>query len=173
MSRKWVWLTIGAVAAGFLIMAIAARYSEPKQSEAAASSRQVPAPAPLTFRERKERGLLTPEEQRIVDEIEKMKERNKEYEKQRQIRVAKEEAAKAKARQRQDEWNAWVTKRESMKRQYYAELDHAAFDARVEARALQMMERDNIRKWRYQHGLPTQNPTWWEKVIGYADGDPW
>lgn len=48
-----------------------------------------------------------------------------------------------------------------------------ARELRILMRTAQMMERDRIRKWRYQHGLPTQNPTFWERLIGYADGDPW
>lgn len=45
--------------------------------------------------------------------------------------------------------------------------------ARIEARARRMMARDDMRKWRWQHGLPTQAPTTWEKIMGELDGDPW
>ncbi len=48
-----------------------------------------------------------------------------------------------------------------------------ARELRILTATVRMMERDRIRKWRYQHGLPTQNPTSWERLIGYADGDPW
>ena len=174
MSKKWLWLIIALIAAGFSGMVVVARHSQPKQAEAIAA----PAPAPLTFLERKERGLLTTEEQRIADEIAKMQEENKEYEKQRQVRLAREKAEKAR------KWGSirlhdqWVVEHDRLSKQAsqyrsYTPVVPPMNEARINARALQLMERDQIRKWRYQHGLPTQNPTWWEKVIGYADGDPW
>jgi len=165
MIKKWLWLTIGAVGAGFLIMAIAARYSEPKQSEAAASSRQVPAPAPLTFRERKERGLLTPEEQRIADEIAKMQEANKEYEKQRQIRIAREEAEKANARERQSEWNEYVAKKQALRPTRSIGRTSEEFWADVDEDYARRSLRYELRKERWNQGLPTQGPTFWEKLL--------
>ena len=44
---------------------------------------------------------------------------------------------------------------------------------RIIAGAQQNMQRDQMRKWRYRRGLPTQNPTLWDKAWGYMEGDPW
>lgn len=144
MIKKWLWLTIGVVAAGFLIMAIAARYSGPKQSEVATAPKQVPALPPLTFRERKEQGLLTAEEQRIADEIAQMQKANKEYEKQRQIRLAREEAEKAAPYERQGDWNKYMAKKQVLRptprlgrtnEEFWRDVD-ATYEARVRRKKL-------------------------------------
>jgi len=44
---------------------------------------------------------------------------------------------------------------------------------RIMDRAMQIHNRDQLRKWRWQHGLPTQAPTAWERFMGLVDGDPW
>ena len=138
---------------------------------------------PLTFRERKARGLLTPEEQRIVDEVEKMKAVNREYEKERQIRVAREGAEKAAAYERQVEQDADLAKKRDRLSQQQVSIPPgyttweaeyqdmlsrgvpAESAARIIERAKQNDQRDDIRKWRYHHGLPTQEPTFWEKLL--------
>lgn len=97
MSKKWLWLTIVGVAASFLIVATVARRSEPKQSEVAVSPRQAPAPAPLTFRERKAQGLLTPDEQARVEEIAQMRAEAEKYNREREVRIARGRAEKTAA----------------------------------------------------------------------------
>ncbi len=46
-------------------------------------------------------------------------------------------------------------------------------EAWVAQRRREREYRDACRKWRYQHGLPTDPPSAFEKFVGWADDDPW
>jgi len=178
MSRKWLWLTFGVV--GFVALVYIAAVCSgpvPEQGSAMPDSPKMPAgiveqaPEQLTYRERKAQGLLTDEElqadlalQKIEADIAAGEVAYREYkppavQSGQQVSIPSVEGSAS-----------------DLSGQDLLAMRRALIDRRISSgdpRELMGLSRDDMRRWRYSRGLPTQDPSWWEKAIGYMDGDPW